>query len=84
MAKKIILHDITRHHVSSYTAQRLSETLFNNIKSTVNNAYTELDANTDGSDVVVEVTIVVNDWKENIYVNFKFTWRKFYSNKRKL
>lgn len=61
MAKKIILHDIFRHHVSSYTAQRLSETLFNNIKSTIDNTYTDLDVNTDGSDVVVELTIVVND-----------------------
>lgn len=61
MTKKIILHDVFKHHVSSYTVQRLSETLFNNIKSTVNNTYTELDANADGSDVVVELTIAVND-----------------------
>lgn len=61
MAKKIILHDTLRHHVSSYTSQRISETLFNTIKTSINNAYTDIDANTDGSDVVVEVTIVVND-----------------------
>ena len=61
MAKKVILHDAIKHHVSSRTAQSVSETLFNTIKTSINNAYTDIDENSAGSNVVVEITIVIND-----------------------